>query len=285
MHSPAPAEHAPAKINLALHVTGRRADGYHLLESLAVFTEFGDRLVVNPAAEDSFSVTGPFAPQVPRDAGNLVIRARDTLRALSPAAAAPVAISLEKNLPVASGIGGGSSDAAAALRALARHWGIEADLAALGLSLGADVPMCLAARPLVARGIGEHLEALAGLPPLPLVLVNPGIGISTPDVFRALASRENSPLPPLPGRLDLASVLQWLRATRNDLENPAKTLAPAIGDALDALGSAGSPFARMSGSGATCFGLFETDAAAAHAAEAIRAGHPGWFVAATTSMR
>ncbi|MEP9370869.1 4-(cytidine 5'-diphospho)-2-C-methyl-D-erythritol kinase [Mesorhizobium sp. KR1-2] len=285
MHAPAPAEHAPAKINLALHVTGRRADGYHLLESLAVFTEFGDCLIVSPATEDAFSVTGPFAAQVPLDAGNLAIRARDALRAFSPASAAPVAISLEKNLPVASGIGGGSSDAAAALRALAHHWGIEADLAALGLKLGADVPMCLAARPLLARGIGEVLEPVADLPPLPLVLVNPGVGVSTPDVFRALASRENPPLPPLPGRLDPASVLEWLRATRNDLENPAKTLAPAIGDALDALGGTGAPFARMSGSGATCFGLFETDADAARAAEAIRASYPGWFVAATTSMR
>ncbi|MEP9397042.1 4-(cytidine 5'-diphospho)-2-C-methyl-D-erythritol kinase [Mesorhizobium sp. KR2-14] len=285
MHAPAPAEHAPAKINLALHVTGQRADGYHLLESLAVFTEFGDHLTVSPATEDAFSVTGPFAAQVPLDAGNLVIRARDALRALAPASAAPVAISLEKNLPVASGIGGGSSDAAAALRALARHWGIAADLAALGLKLGADVPMCLAARPLVAHGIGEHLQPVAGLPPLPLVLVNPGVGVSTPDVFRALASRENPPLPPLPGRLDTGSVLEWLRATRNDLENPAKTLAPAIADALDALKGTGAPFARMSGSGATCFGLFETDPAAADAAEAIRARRPGWFVAATKSMR
>jgi 4-diphosphocytidyl-2-C-methyl-D-erythritol kinase len=285
VHAPAPAEHAPAKINLTLHVTGRRADGYHLLESLAVFTEFGDRLTVSPATEDVFSVSGPFAAQVPLDAGNLVIRARDALRALSPAFAWPVAISLEKNLPVASGIGGGSSDAAAALRALARHWRIEADLAALGLKLGADVPMCLAARPLVARGIGEHLEPLADFPPLPLVLVNPGVGVSTPDVFRALASRENPPLPRLPARLDPASVLEWLRATRNDLENPAKTLAPAIGDALDALGGTGALFARMSGSGATCFGLFESDADAARAAASIRAGFPSWFVAATTSMR
>jgi 4-diphosphocytidyl-2-C-methyl-D-erythritol kinase len=283
VHAPAPAEHAPAKINLALHVTGRRADGYHLLESLAVFTEFGDRLSVAPAAEDSFVVTGPFAAHVPVDAGNLVIRARDALRTLDAAAATPVAITLEKNLPIASGIGGGSSDAAAALRALSRHWRIDADLAALGIKLGADVPMCLAARSLIARGIGEVLEPVS-LPPLSLVLVNPGVAVSTPEVFRDLASRENPVLPPLPSSLDAASVLAWLRTTRNDLEAPAKALAPVIGDALDALDRSGALFSRMSGSGATCFGLFESRTAADAAAASIRAGSPGWFVAATATV-
>ncbi|PSJ61478.1 4-(cytidine 5'-diphospho)-2-C-methyl-D-erythritol kinase [Pseudaminobacter soli (ex Li et al. 2025)] len=282
MHAPAPAEHAPAKINLALHVTGRRADGYHLLESLAVFTEFGDRLTVAPAAEDSFVVTGPFAAHVPVDAGNLVIRARDALRALAPASATPVAITLEKNLPIASGIGGGSSDAAAALRALSRHWRIDADLASLGLKLGADVPMCLSARSLVARGIGELLEPVS-LPSLPLVLVNPGVAVSTPEVFRALANRENPALPPLPAALEAASVVDWLRTTRNDLEAPARMLAPIIGDALDALDRSGAQFTRMSGSGATCFGLFDSRTKADAAAASIRAGSPGWFVAATAT--
>jgi 4-diphosphocytidyl-2-C-methyl-D-erythritol kinase len=282
VHAPASAEHAPAKINLALHVTGRRADGYHLLESLAVFTEFGDRLTVAPAAEDSFAVTGPFAALVPVDAGNLVIRARDALRALDAAAAARVAITLEKNLPIASGIGGGSSDAAAALRALSRHWRMVADLAALSLKLGADVPMCLSARSLIARGIGEMLKPVS-LPSLSLVLVNPGVAVSTPEVFRALANRENPALPPLPLALDAASVLDWLRTTRNDLEAPAKALAPVIGDALDALDRSGAQFTRMSGSGATCFGLFESGAAAEAAAASIRINNPGWFVAATVT--
>lgn len=284
MHAPAPAEHAPAKINLALHVTGRRADGYHLLESLAVFTEFGDRVVIAPAAEDGFAVTGPFAGNVPLDAGNLVIRARDALRQANPAFATPVCITLEKNLPIASGIGGGSSDAAAVLRALARHWRIDTDLAVTGLKLGADIPMCLAAHPLIARGIGEIIEPVADFPALPLVLVNPGIAVSTPEVFRALANRENPPLPPLPSRLDLPSIVDWLRATRNDLEAPAKALAPVIGEALDALDRAGGVFARMSGSGATCFGLFETTSQADAAAKAIRQAQPGWFVAATMTV-
>lgn len=284
MHAPAPAEHAPAKINLALHVTGRRADGYHLLESLAVFTEFGDRVVIAPAAEDGFAVTGPFAGNVPLDAGNLVIRARDALRQANPAFATPVCITLEKNLPIASGIGGGSSDAAAVLRALARHWRIDTDLAVTGLKLGADIPMCLAAQPLIARGIGEIIEPVADFPALPLVLVNPGIAVSTPEVFRALANRENPPLPPLPSRLDLPSIVDWLRATRNDLEAPAKALAPVIGEALDALDRAGGVFARMSGSGATCFGLFETTSQADAAAKAIRQAQPGWFVAATMTV-
>lgn len=284
MHAPAPAEHAPAKINLALHVTGRRADGYHLLESLAVFTEFCDSLIVAPAAEDSFAVTGPFAAHVPLDAGNLVIRARDNLREAGPALATPVSITLEKNLPIASGIGGGSSDAAAVLRALARHWRTDTDLAALGAKLGADIPMCLAARTLVARGIGEIIEPVVNFPALSLVLVNPGVAVSTPDVFRALASRENPPLPPLPSRLDLPSIVGWLRSTRNDLEAPAKALAPVIGDALDGLGHAGAVFARMSGSGATCFGLFETTTEAEAAAKVIRRAQPGWFVAATMTV-
>jgi len=284
VHAPATAEHAPAKINLALHVTGRRADGYHLLESLAVFTELGDRITVAPAAEDNFSVTGPFAAHVPPDGDNLVMRARDALRALAPGAAAPVAITLEKNLPIASGIGGGSSDAAATLRALARLWRIDADLAAPGLELGADVPMCLAARSLVARGIGEALEEVA-LPPLPLVLVNPGVAVATPDVFRALTSRENPPLPPLPAGIDAGGLASWLRTARNDLEAPAKALAPAISDVLDGLNGSGALVARMSGSGATCFGLFDSTDAAARSADALRRDRPGWFVAATASMR
>lgn len=284
MHAPAPAEHAPAKINLALHVTGRRADGYHLLESLAVFTEFGDNVSVAPAAEDSFSVTGPFAAHLPLNGDNLVMRARDALRALAPHTATPVAISLEKNLPIASGIGGGSSDAAATLRALARHWRIEADLAVLALTLGADVPMCLAAKSLVARGIGEVLEAVT-LPPLPLVLVNPGVAVSTPDVFRALERRDNPPLPPLPARMDAEAMANWLRTARNDLEAPARALAPVIVDVLDRLKQAGTPFARMSGSGATCFGLFDSNEAAARAATTLRKDQPDWFIAATTSMR
>lgn len=279
------AEAAPAKINLALHVTGRRGDGYHLIESLAVFTRFGDRLQVSAAEEDGLTVSGRYAAGVPVDGRNLIAMARDALRkAAGSRNAFPVAIALEKNLPVASGIGGGSSDAAAALRLLARIWGLDidaAELAEIALSLGADVPMCLAAQPLMARGIGENVEPLPAVPSLGLVLVNPGVPVSTPQVFSALRRRENEPLPALPARIDFHSLRNWLEATRNDLEAPAREIQPAVADALRALKRADAGFARMSGSGATCFGLYETGNVAKRAAAAIRARHPDWFVAAT----
>jgi len=278
---------APAKINLALHVVGRRADGYHLLESLAVFTQLGDRITVEPASSDRFAVTGPFADAVPPGDGNLVLAARDQLRAAFPQRpCGPVSIRLDKNLPVASGIGGGSSDAAATLRALNSFWQLavsDLDLAKLGLGLGADLPMCFAAKPLIAGGIGDNIEPLADFPSLHMVLVNPGVPVATPDVFRALASRDNPGLPPLPARPSAGAVIEWLNQTRNDLEIPAKALAPGIGEALLALNDAGARFARMSGSGASCFGLFGDAVRTAEAAEPIRRQHPQWFVAATQS--
>ena len=285
LNSAACIEDAPAKINLALHVTGQRQDGYHLIESLVVFSRYGDRVTVAAAKEDSFSVAGPFAAQLPLDAGNLVMRARDALRKTDESdRTTPVAILLEKKLPVASGIGGGSSDAAATLRALARHWNIKGDLSELALRLGADVPMCLVGRSLVASGIGEILKPVAAFPQLHLVLVNPGVNIATPDVFRALPNRRNPPLPPLPANCDVTGMIKWLGRTRNDLEVPAQTFAPTIGDALKALSGAGALLARMSGSGATCFGLFETEVAAGRAAGKIKDMEPGWFVVATSSM-
>ncbi len=280
-------EFAPAKINLALHVTGRRADGYHLLESLAVFTRFGDRIEIAEAEEDSFAVTGAFAGAVPTDASNLVIRARDALRAALPHASSPVSIRLEKNLPVASGVGGGSSDAAATLRGLARLWDLEAGparLRAISAGLGADLPMCIAAEPLIARGVGEVLTPVGGFPTLGIVLVNPGHGVSTPAVFSQLARRDNAPLPSLPARLDFHALRNWLQTTRNDLEEPARCLEPSIGAAKAALEKADAGFVRMSGSGATCFGLFETGNVAKRAAALIRNRHPGWFVAATRTL-
>ena len=288
---PAVTEPAPAKLNLALHVTGRRADGYHLLESLVVFTRFGDRLHIEPAEIDSLSIEGPFAGQLDAGQHNLAIRAREALRQALPAQARddlpPVSIRLEKNLPVASGIGGGSSDAAAVLRCLNRLWRCgfnDRELAEIGAGLGADVPMCLAARPLVARGIGEIVEPAADFPALALVLVNPGMAVSTPDVFARLAQRDGESLPPLPRPIDFHSLRNWLETTRNDLEPAARDIQPAVGQVLAALDRAGSGFSRMSGSGATCFGLFETGNVAKRAALAIRAKHPGWFVAATRGM-
>jgi len=280
------AEAAPAKINLALHVVSRRPDGYHELETLAVFTEYGDRLSVGHGERDEFSMHGPYAACLPADDGNLVIRAREALRMAFPGAhLPPVSIRLEKNLPIASGIGGGSSDAAAALRALARHWNLDdaSPLTVLAPRLGADVPMCLAARPLLARGAGERIEPVSGLPELAMVLVNPGVEVSTPQVFSALASRENAPLPSLPTTPGLGGLLEWLAASRNDLEVAALSIAPAIAESLAALRASGAAFARMSGSGATCFGIYGSRQAAELAAEVISRGRRDWFVAATST--
>lgn len=279
---------AHAKVNLALHVTGRRDDGYHQIESLAVFTRFGDRVETELADSDTFSVSGRYASVVPLDGGNLVLRARDALRKEAGLQdTPPVAIRLEKNLPVAAGIGGGSSDAAAVLRGLIQIWNLDIDnavLARIGLALGADVPMCLAAKPLIARGIGEELSMVPDFSSLGLVLVNPGTAVATADVFNALARRDNEGLPPLPRVLDFHGVRNWLEITRNDLEPAALAMQPAIGRALSQLNRAGAGFARMSGSGATCFGLFETGNVAKRAAAEIRGRQPDWFVAATRSL-
>jgi 4-diphosphocytidyl-2-C-methyl-D-erythritol kinase len=288
VNSGARTRHAHAKINLALHVTGRRADGYHMIESLAVFTRFGDRVETELADSDDFSVSGRYASAIPIDDSNLVVKARDTLRREAGLQSTPpVAIRLEKNLPVASGVGGGSSDAAAVLRGLVQTWGLDfgdAELTRVGLSLGADIPMCLVAKPLIARGVGDELSVVTGFPALGLVLINPGVAVSTAEVFEALSNRDNEGLPPLPRSLDFHSIRNWLEITRNDLEPTARAIQPAIGKALSVLDKAGAGFARMSGSGATCFGLFETGNVAKRAAADIRGRHPDWFVAATRSM-
>jgi 4-diphosphocytidyl-2-C-methyl-D-erythritol kinase len=277
---------APAKINLALHVVGRRDDGYHLIDTLVAFTRFGDRLTIGLADVDSFAVSGPFAAGLEADTSTLVLRARDALRtAFGPLPS--VAITLEKNLPVASGIGGGSSDAAAALRTLARLWSLPVDadgLARIGLALGADVPMCIASQPTRATGIGEQLHPLPHLPPLGIVLVNSGAPVSTAAVFGALAQRDGSPLPDLPASFEFHTLCNWLELTRNDLQEPAGALEPSIGRTIAALRKAGGHFVRMSGSGATCFGLFESGNLAKRAATALRARHPDWFVAATRPL-
>ncbi|MFT3690445.1 4-(cytidine 5'-diphospho)-2-C-methyl-D-erythritol kinase [Paenirhodobacter sp.] len=258
---------APAKVNLALHVTGRRADGYHLLDSLVAFAPFGDRLWLEPGAA-SLTVTGPEAAGVPDGPGNLVLRAA----ALAGGAARIV---LQKNLPAASGIGGGSSDAAAALRGLAAM-GFALPKGTEGL--GADVPMCLVPRPARARGIGADLEPVA-LPPLPAVLVNPRVEVATPAVFRALTCRENPSLPEIPpaGTVDF---IDWLSLQRNDLEPPAMAIAPVIYTVLATLrATPGCRLARMSGSGATCFALYATEAEAEAALTRIRVAHPSWWSA------
>lgn len=285
--SPALSEAASAKVNLALHVTGRRPDGYHLLDTLAVFTTFGDQVLVESDSANRFAVTGPFATAVPSGPDNLVLRARDLLRRIAKRPCPPVRITLEKNIPAASGIGGGSSDAAATLRALDRHWELglgEERLRDAALVLGADLPMCLAACPLRASGIGEVLEPVPNIPALDMVLVNPGIELATPAVFAALQRRDGAPLPALPHSLSPTALRDWLASTRNDLEAPARSIAPAIGEELAALRESGAAFARMSGSGATCFGLFADAASAAKAAAAIADEQPGWFAVATRTQ-
>ncbi len=264
-------EAAPAKLNLALHVTGRRADGYHLLDSLVAFAGVGDRVTVAEAPDLTLRVTGPMARGL-EGADNLCLRA-------ARAVGARAAITLDKRLPVASGLGGGSSDAAAVLRALARLQGVPLP-ADRGLSLGADVPVCLDPRPARMTGIGEAVAPVT-LPPAHVVLVNPGIAVSTAQVFAALARAENAPLPEMPAMPDAAALAAWLRTTRNDLETPAIAIAPGIATARTALaGQPGCLFGRMSGSGATCFGLFATATSADTAARALARAHPAWWIAA-----
>ena len=276
-------EHAPAKVNLALAVTGRRRDGYHVIDTLAVFADIGDRLSLEPAAEVSLDVSGPFAGDLSDPADNLVVRAATMLRdAASETTPVPGArLRLEKHLPVASGIGGGSADAAAALRGLNRLWRLDwarEDLAGLGVRLGADIPMCLTSRPLRATGIGEDIAPLRGFPALHLVLVNPGVAVSTAEVFAGCNDRFLGDLPDPSCVSDLDSALTWLGDTANDLEGPAIRIAPVIDAVLNALRASQSCLlARMSGSGATCFGIYRDDAAARAAAAAIRAARPDWW--------
>ncbi|MEP9401086.1 4-(cytidine 5'-diphospho)-2-C-methyl-D-erythritol kinase [Sphingomonas sp. VNH70] len=265
-------ENAPAKLNLALHVRGRRADGYHELETLFAFVRDGDRVTIAPAAADSFAITGPFAATLSGEGDNLVTRARDAFRAAF-GPGRPLAITLDKHLPVASGIGGGSADAAATLRAMARQAGVTSDapqLVAIAVALGSDVPACLAGRTMIGRGRGERLEPLDA-PQLPALLVNPDVGVSTAAVFRAWDGTDRGPLPD-------GDALAIALAGRNDLEPPARALAPAIDDVLAMLGEQpGVRLARMSGSGATCFALFDDAADCTAAARTIAAARPGWW--------
>ncbi|MGY6411590.1 MAG: 4-(cytidine 5'-diphospho)-2-C-methyl-D-erythritol kinase [Alkalilacustris sp.] len=269
-------EFAPAKVNLTLHVTGRRADGYHLLDSLVVFAGVGDRLRLRPAEGLALALEGPFAAGIPAGEDNLVLRAA---RALGPGPGALLV--LDKRLPPASGLGGGSGDAAAAMRLVARHRGQAAPDPAAGLPLGADVPVCLAGRPTRMAGIGERLTPCPALPPVWLVLVNPGVETPTAAVFGALERREGAPMPEtLPAWPDAVALAGWLGAMRNDLEAPARALFPVVGTVLEALSAQpGCGLARMSGSGATCFGLFASAGEAAAAAQRLRADRPGWWVA------
>ncbi len=274
---------APAKLNLTLHVTGKRADGYHELDSLVAFADLHDTISVRPATEVGLSLTGPFAPALADEADNLVLKAA---RALAVAASVSngAAIDLNKRLPVAGGIGGGSADAAAALRALAALWKIDLSapgLSGLAMALGADVPVCLAGRAAYMSGAGERLDPAPLLPPAALVLANPMRPLATKAVFDAFDGRftaadrfEHAPA-------DARELADLLAARRNDLTEPARQCLPEIGAVLEALNAApGALIARMSGSGATCFALFAGPAEAERAANAIASAHTDWWVRA-----
>jgi 4-diphosphocytidyl-2-C-methyl-D-erythritol kinase len=269
-------EAAPAKVNLCLHITGQRADGYHLLDSLVVFAGFGDRVTAAAKKGLSLQIDGPEGAGLSADGKNLVLRAA---RAMG---VADAMLGLWKALPVASGIGGGSADAAATLRALSRLTGRAMPAATEVLALGADVPVCLAGRPARMMGVGEVLAPIPVLPPIWLVLVNPRVAVSTPRVFAALGRKENPVLPTLPehGWADAPDLAQWLiRHSRNDLEAPARKLLPILDEIqVGLLAQPGCLVARMSGSGATCFGLFAAETQARDAEAVLQAARPGWWV-------
>ncbi|MEQ9640390.1 MAG: 4-(cytidine 5'-diphospho)-2-C-methyl-D-erythritol kinase [Alphaproteobacteria bacterium] len=275
---------APAKLNLYLHVTGRRDDGLHLLDSLVAFAELGDRLTLDGGAPLALDLEGTFAGDLADTADNLVPRAARWLARR--AGREPAGrFRLDKQLPVASGIGGGSADAAAALRLLAARWDVDLDSidpAELVAALGADLPVCLAGVPTFVAGVGDELTAAPALPPADLLLVNPGVALSTATVFGRLRQIEGEPYRFDEAPADAVALAALLCERRNDLEAPATDLAPVVGKVLAALRAApGTLLARMSGSGATCFGLYRDAAAARAAAEAIETAHPDWWVRPT----
>lgn len=281
---------ARAKINLSLHVTGQREDGYHLLDSLVVFTQAGDRVMVEEPHHAhgpvSLSVGGPFGAGLDSGPGNLVSAAAIMLRQTAIAQGftpSPVSIHLEKCLPVSSGIGGGSADAAATLLSLSEMWNLDLDLSGLAQSLGADVLMCLQSSPLRVRGTGEKLERLDACPVFHMVLVNPGRGVSTPQIFKGLAAKANPPMDPDPGKEPLTAEL--IAQYRNDLEPVTTSHVPEISECKALLDDAGSLLSRMSGSGATCFGLFPDAASAKQAQSSISLKKPDWWCIATSSTQ
>ena len=282
-------DQAPAKVNLTLRILGRRDDGYHELESLVVFARLGDRLTLSPGSAVGLDIDGPTAAAAGDVADNLVLRAAHALAERVDGLRLG-RFALTKHLPVAAGLGGGSADAAAALRLLARLNALAHSDPRLGEAArqtGADVPVCLESHARLMRGIGEILSAPLGLPALPAVLVNPGVAVPTKDVFAKLGLRPGETCGAADAidaqRLtDRDALMIYLRQHPNDLERPAMTLQPVIAQVLAALAEQqGCGLARMSGSGATCFGLFGSDREAAAAAQAIASARPAWWVAAT----
>jgi 4-diphosphocytidyl-2-C-methyl-D-erythritol kinase len=278
-------EQAPAKINLTLHVLGRRGDGYHTLESLVAFADLADTLSLQPDGEATLDVAGPFAAASGPTEGNLVHKACAALRERVPALKAGRFI-LTKNIPVAAGIGGGSSDAAAALRLLARLNGLgenDARLAQAALATGADVPVCLESKARIMRGVGEELSSPLGLPPLPALLVNPGLPLATRDVFAKLSVKKGRDKDHTDVPRERNALIAWLGERDNDLTDAATACLPAIAEVLAALSELpGVRLARMSGSGPTCFAVFDQAAHAQAAVPRLMAAHVGWWVTPTT---
>lgn len=278
----------PIKINLALHIIGERQDGYHLLDSLVCFSFEGDVLHYRSSKTNRFSIFGPQSAGLAAGSNNLVEQARDLVDKNFPSQSKPCELTLEKKLPVASGIGGGSGDAAGVFRLLEREWAIKAGNDTwfkLALLLGADVPMCLSAlqnqKPLRVTGIGEKLQPLDHVCCLPMVLVNHGQSISTPQIFKLLGRQKSAGLDiDLSKSNTINTLVKELEKTHNDLYEPALQLAPELDEVLDVLKKTGALLARMSGSGATCFGIYENMKAAEEAARKILAQKPHWFVKA-----
>ncbi len=283
---------APAKINLFLHVGDKRTDGYHNLVSLIAFADAGDWVEVRDAKRLSLSMTGPFAEALRDQDDNLVLRAARDLDVWAEERGhktGPVELILEKNLPIAAGIGGGSSDAAAVLHLLAEHWSLPIpidELEAIGKAMGADVPVCLRGCPTLVSGMGEILSPAPELPPFSLVLVNPGIEVPTKRIFNTISVRSGIVPPPFPPRFESARTFaMFLDGLFNDLAAPAKAIAPVIMSAEGALvATEGCLIARMSGSGATCVGLYEKDEDALAAAAQIAQAHPTWWVKAARTF-
>lgn len=267
---------APAKINLTLHVTGRRDDGYHRLDSLVMLTDFGDRLMVEKSAETSLNVVGPMADSVPTDPSNLVVRAADLLGVTAK-------ITLEKSLPAMAGVGGGSSDGAAAIRALCGLYDLPVPNTEALSALGADVPVCMQPELVRMRGIGDEIDQLDTTPDWAMILINPRVFVSTPHVFAAIKERDNPLMShPFPEWSDFDSTIEWLSEQRNDMQEAAVSLQPVIAQVLVELSQTkGCALARMSGSGATCFAIYTTASERDAALEALRLQHPGWWCVAT----
>ena len=279
-------ERASAKINLFLHVGDKRADGFHPVQSLAVFTDLGDELAMETASGLSLTIDGPFAKGLDGESDNLVLRAANSLLGKRALDSQGAKLTLTKNLPVASGIGGGSADAAAALRGLRQLWSVAKDdvtLRDIAAGLGSDIPACLLSRPCFMEGRGEILRIVESMPRVPMLLVNPCVPVPTREVFAALKDRSGVDMALPRGRFsDTADLLRFLETTRNDLEEPARRIQPVIGEVLRALCDLpGALFARMSGSGATCFGIFADDDCCVRAAALLKNAHPGWWIAPT----